>query len=90
MEVFFSNLSSDPSLKKQPYHPLELFFAKNYVGSGGRGQDMTNPENTRTLHSFLLYLFYSFQENGLYDTGSKRLFCLMFLRNTKAKATKPY
>lgn len=39
--------------------------------------------------SFLL-LFYSFQENGLYDTGSKRLFCLMFLRNTKAKATKPY
>ena len=37
-----------------------------------------------------LILFYSFQENGLYDTGSKRLFCLMFLRNTKAKATKPY
>lgn len=47
MEVFFSNLSSDSSLKKQPYHPLELFFAKNYVGSGGRGQDMMNPENTK-------------------------------------------
>ena len=47
MEVFFNNLSSDPSLKKQLYHPLELFFAKNYIGSGGRGQDMMNPEKTK-------------------------------------------
>ena len=52
MEVFFSNLSSDPSLKKQLYHPLELFFAKNYIGSGGRGQDMMNPEKTKVREMY--------------------------------------
>ena len=26
---------------------MELFFAENYFGSGGRGQDIMNPENTK-------------------------------------------
>ena len=26
---------------------MELFFAENYFGSGGRDQDIMNPENTK-------------------------------------------